>query len=157
MAKQQKFSLNYKDDDLLSLVKQCNHRALAAWALDCVERVLPYYVAEFPHDSRPRAALETLEEWRQTGQFSMNVIRSAALAAHAAARGVGADSPARSAARAAGQAVACAHVPAHALAAANYALQAVHRAHRQSDPDSAVADERTWQYLRLLELQDTSP
>jgi hypothetical protein len=151
--KEASFSLNSKDEKLAALVERSSHRVLAAWVIDCVERVLPYFENEFPHDARPRAALETLQEWRQTGEFSMKVIRSAALGAHAAAREVGADSPARSAARAAGQAVACAHVPAHALAAANYALQAVHRAHSENDPVSAVADERAWQYQHLLELQ----
>jgi hypothetical protein len=42
----------------------------------------------------------------------MAAIRKASLDAHAAARDVGADTPARSAARAASQAVATAHVPA---------------------------------------------
>ena len=154
--KKSRFSLNIKDEALLALVTESDQRILAAWAIDCVERVLPYFEAEFPHDTRPRAALETLEAWRQTGKFNMQVIRSAALTAHAAARDAGTDSPARSAARAAGQAVACAHVPAHALAAANYALQAVHQAHSQSDADAAVMAERIWQYQRLLALQDTS-
>ena len=57
----------------------------------------------------------------------MEDIRGASLAAHAAARETGEDSPARSAARAAGQAVATAHVRTHSLAAANYALQAAWR------------------------------
>lgn len=152
--KKGKFSLNFKDEILQALVANSDHRTLGLWAADCVERVLPYFENEYPQDARPRAALVTLEKWRQTGQFSMHVIRAAALAAHAAARAVGADTPARSAARAAGQAVACAHVPAHALAAANYALQAIHRAHSQADPVKAVADERVWQYQHLLELQD---
>lgn len=152
--KKGKFSLNFKDETLLALVDKSDHRTLGLWAANCVERVLSYFENEYPQDARPRAALIALEEWRKTGLFSMSVIRSAALAAHAAAREVGADTPARSAARAAGQAVACAHVPEHALAAANYALQAVHRAHSQDDPDGAVADERAWQYQHLLELQD---
>jgi hypothetical protein len=155
--KKSRFSLNIRDEKLTALVEHSSQRVLAAWAIDCVRRVLPCFEEQFPDDLRPRAALETLHTWIDSGEFSMKVIRSASLAAHAAAREVASDSPARSAARAAGQAVACAHVPAHALAAANYALQAVHRAHSQDAPDSAVADERDWQYLRLLELQDTSP
>lgn len=151
-----RFNLNVKDEQLTDLVRNSSQLSLAAWAIDCASRVLPYFETEFPHDPRPRAALEALEAWRQTGQFSMKFIRQASLAAHAAAREVGTDSPARSAARACGQAVACAHVPAHALAAANYALQAVHRAHSQDNPDTAVEDERAWQYQRLLDLQSTS-
>lgn len=100
-----KFSLNVKDEALLELVKQTDHRTLAAWAIACVERVLPYFTELFPHDPRPSAALEALQRWINTGEFSMATIRAAALASHAAAREVGEDTPARSAARSAGQAV----------------------------------------------------
>ena len=103
------------------------------------------------HPYRPRQAIETLQAWIDTGVFRMVTIRQAALASHAAAREVGEDNPARSAARAAGQAVATAHVPTHAIGAANYALQAIHRATNSSDADAAVAKERDWQYQHLLE------
>ena len=85
----------------------------------------------------------------------MAVIRNASLTSHAAAREVAEDNAARSAARAAGQAVATAHVPTHSIGAANYALQAIHRATIPSDADAAVSRERDWQYLRLLELRKT--
>jgi len=147
------FSLNFKDEDLRMLILQTNHRTLAMWAIDCVKRVLPYYKQAFPDDPRPQCALGTLQEWIETGQFNMKTIREAALASHAAAREVGEDNPARSVARAAGQAVATAHVPTHALAAANYALQAIHRAHLEDEPNHAVANERAWQYQRLVDLQ----
>jgi hypothetical protein len=87
-----------------------------------------------------------------TGEFRMADIRKASLASHAAARDVGEDNAARSAARAAGQAVATAHVPTHSIGAANYALQAIHRASSSSDAEAAVAKERHWQYQHLLEL-----
>jgi len=82
----------------------------------------------------------------------MAVIRKASLDSHAAAREVGEDNAARSAARAAGQAVATAHVPTHSIGAANYALQAIHRATDSSDADATVAKERDWQYQHLLKL-----
>jgi hypothetical protein len=68
---------------------------------------------------------------------------------------VGEDNAARSAARAAGQAVATAHVPTHSVGAANYALQATHRASNSSDADAATAKERVWQYQHLLELRNS--
>ncbi|MDQ6834355.1 MAG: hypothetical protein M3008_13245, partial [Chloroflexota bacterium] len=85
--------------------------------------------------------------------FTMSVIRKASLDAHAAARDVGEDSPARSAARAAGQAVATAHVPRHALGPAIYGQQAIYRA---TDSEDAVKRERNWQYQRLLRLRETT-
>ena len=138
------------------LVKGTNKRTLAVWAIDCAERVLPYFEENYPGDRRPRDALIALRAWITTGIFRMADIREASLAAHAAAREVGEDTPARSAARAAGQAVATAHVPTHSLGAAIYAQQAVWRAASLSDTDAAVAGERDWQYRRLLLLREKS-
>jgi len=137
---------------MVELVSKTDHRTLAVWAVDCVERVMPHFEEKFPEDHRPRYAIEILRAWMNTGESRMAVIRKASLASHAAARDIGEDSAARSAARAAGQAVATAHVPTHSIGAANYALQAVHRASTSSDADAAVVKERRWQYHHLLEL-----
>lgn len=144
-----KFSMVRKDEAMVALVKKTDQQTLAVWAIACAERVLPYFESEFPADLRPRRAVATLQAWLKTGVFSMAVIRKASLDAHAAAREVGEDNPARSAARAAGQAVATAHVPAHALGAAIYALQAIHRASNSAEAEAAVAQERDWQYQHL--------
>jgi hypothetical protein len=153
-----KFSLTDRDEALEALVAQTEHRTLAVWAKECAERVLPFVEAAFPEDARPRQALDTLQVWIDTGVFRMAVIRSASLGAHAAARAVGEDNPARSAARAAGQAVATAHVRTHAPGAAIYALQTIYRATGAEDVAAAMAAERAWQFTRLLQLtQGGSP
>jgi hypothetical protein len=148
------FSVTHRDESMIALVGKTDHTTLAVWAMDCVERVLPYFEERYPEDHRPRNALEALQAWKDTGVFKMAEIRKASLASHAAAREVGEESAARSAARAAGQAVATAHVPTHSIGAANYALQATHRASSSSHADDAVAKERNWQYQHLLELRD---
>lgn len=145
-----RFSIAREDEELRELVGKTAPRVLAAWAIACAERVLPYFEDELPRDCRPRQALATLAAWVDTGVFRMEVIRGAALAAHAAAREAGAESPARSAARAAGQAVATAHVPRHAYGAAIYAQQAIYRATNAMD---AAATERNWQYQRLAQMR----
>ncbi|MDQ6906961.1 MAG: hypothetical protein M3176_09040 [Chloroflexota bacterium] len=139
---------------MVNLARTTDQKILAAWAIDCVEHVMPYFEEKYPQDNRPRKAIEALQEWMETGIFKMLIIRKASLDAHAAARDVGEDSPARSAARAAGQAVATAHVPQHALGSAIYAQQALYRATTPSDGDTAVAKERDWQYQHLLALKD---
>jgi len=157
MKEKSKFSVTFKDDSIVKLVRKTDHRTLAIWAVDCVERVMPYFEEAHPEDPRPRKAIETLQKWIHTGIFKMADIRKASLDAHAAAREVGEDNAARSAARAAGQAVATAHVPTHSIAAANYALQAIHRTVKPSDVDAAIAKERDWQYQHLLELKNSNP
>jgi len=150
--KKSKFSLAQHKDHFVELVKKIDHKTLAIWAIDCAERVLPYFEGKYPGDQRPRQAIETLQAWTNTGVFKMAVIRKASLSSHAAAREVGENNAARSAAHAAGQAVATAHVPTHSIGAAIYALQAIHRATNAADADAAVAKERDWQYGHLLEL-----
>ena len=149
------FSLARRDVAMEKLVRETDQTTLAIWAVDCVERVLPYFEIEHPRDNRPGKALDTLQNWINTGVFSMADIRKAALDAHLAAREVGKDNAARSAARAAGQAAAIAHVPAHALAAAAYAQQAISRATNSSGAGAAVARERDWQYRHLCVLKQS--
>ena len=151
--KNSKFSLtSFKDERIVELVKKTSQKTLAVWAIDCAERVLPYFEQKYPEDRRPRTAIDALRIWIITGEFKMAVIRKASLDAHTAARKVGEDNSARSAARAAGQAVATAHVPAHSIGAAIYSLQAVYKAAGPSDTDASVDKERDWQYRHLLEL-----
>src|SRR6185503_10441788 len=150
--KKSKFSLAKHKNQFLELVNKTDQKTLALWAIDCAERVLPYFEENFPADPRPRQAIETLQAWIDTGVFNMAVIRKASLSSHAAARDIGEDNAARSAARAAGQAVATAHVPTHSIGAAIYALQSIHRVMDAAEADAAVAKERDWQFRHLLEL-----
>ena len=154
--KKAKFSLAHfrKDERIVELVNNTDQKTLAVWAIDCAERVLPYFEEAYPKDQRPRKAIETLKTWINTGVFQMTVIRTASLDSHAAAREVGKESAARSAARAAGHVVATAHVPTHAIGAAIYALQAIHQATNASDADAAVGKEREWQYQHLRRLKE---
>lgn len=148
---------NPREGKIAELARKTDHKTLAAWALDCAERVLPYFESKYPEDKRPRAAIETGRNWVKTGVFSMAVIRKASLDSHAAARDRKNDAVARSAARAAGQAVATAHVPAHALAAAAYAATAIRDAAEPADADASVAKEREWQYHHLVKLGKITP
>ena len=103
--KKPKFKLTQRDETLEALVAQTDHRTLGVWAKACAERVLPYFEQALPEDARPRQALETLQAWIETGQFSM-AVTGALWAPSGAGRGRG--QPGASAARAAGQAVATA-------------------------------------------------
>jgi hypothetical protein len=152
--KSAQFSMTRRDVPMAELAGKASHQTLAVWAIECAGRVLPYFEQRNTHDGRPRRAIETLKHWLDTGVFSMAVIRKASLDAHAAAREVGEDSPARSAARAAGQAVATAHVRRHAIGSAIYAQQAVFRAAEPSKAEAAAVAERDWQYRRLRALAE---
>jgi hypothetical protein len=121
-----------------------DQRLLAMWAVDCVERVLPLFEQAYPHDDRPRNALDVCRTWIRTGIFKMADIRAASLAAHAAARTAKENNAACFAARGAGQALATAHVPQHAFGGAYYALKAIAAA-APAHAKGAVATEHDWQ------------
>ncbi len=146
-----KIAVKVHEGEIAEFARGVEHKALATWALDCAERVLGYFEERYPHDGRPRAAIETGREWVRTGVFRMAVIRKASLDAHAAARAVETDDVARSVARAAGQAVATAHVRTHALGAAAYAATVVRDL---TDSNEAVEKERQWQYRHLVKISE---
>jgi len=138
---------------MLSMKGECanrldeqDHRSLVRWAADCAEHVLTYFEAKYPKDDRPRKAIEAGRAWAHRA-IAMSELRTAALAAHAAARD--ADyAPGRAAARAAGHAAATAHVVGHARHAAAYAVTA---AAAYPEIAAASATERDWQYRCLPE------
>jgi hypothetical protein len=126
-----------------------DQKALAAWAADCAERVLPLFENTCPGDDRPRKAIEACREWVRTGIFNMDVIRKASLSSHAAAREAP-NEAACYAARAAGQAVGTAHVTQHTYGAAYYALKAIVAAD-PANADANVLREFQWELQRVPE------
>ncbi len=126
-----------------------DQRALALWASDCAEHVLPYFEQEYPQDDRPRKAIEAVRAWVR-GEVRVGEVRAAAVAAHAAARDSDKGAP-RAAARAAGQAAGTAHMAGHAPHAAAYAVKVATYAAASTYAATAAAAELDWQYGRLPE------
>ncbi|HEY9723290.1 MAG TPA: hypothetical protein V6D47_14870, partial [Oscillatoriaceae cyanobacterium] len=114
------------------------HHALALWAADCAEHVLPIFEARHPEDGRPRKAIEATRAWA-CGKLRLGEGHAAALAAHAAAREA-ADPAAKAAARAAGHAFGTAHLIDHAPHAALYAASAVAQAAAWELADTVLAE-----------------
>lgn len=116
-----------------------DRRAVAAWAADCAERVLPLFEAEAPDDPRARDAIERARAYARGEVDAAGQIRMRFVAGRAAAS---ASSPAgAAAARSAAQASGVAHMGAHALGAAAYAAKAVALA-EPDDPDAAARELR---------------
>lgn len=122
-------------------LSEADRRLVAAWAADCVERVLGLFEAEAPDDDRPRALIA------RTRAFSRGELNTAEEIRRRFTGGVGAGEVktpvATAVARAAGQAVAVCHMGAHALSAAAYAAKAIGLAnpHRPE----VVENEIRWQ------------
>ncbi|HUW64982.1 MAG TPA: hypothetical protein VMW83_09850 [Spirochaetia bacterium] len=137
---------------IAELLSKRDHRALVLWATDCAEHVLPYFEEKYLKDNRPRKAIEAGCAWVR-GEIAMSEARTAAFAAHAAARDTN-QAAACAAARAAGHAAATAHVAGHAVHAATYAAKAATYAADPTDAGANTAKERNWQFQQLLNLGD---
>lgn len=106
-------------------------RAIGGWSADCAARALPIFEAHAGSDGRPRAAIDGIREFAAGGK-RVALLRTLALAAHAAARDVD-DPAAAAAARAAGTAAASAythpladvHQTKHVVGSAAYAALAL--------------------------------
>jgi hypothetical protein len=114
-----------------------DQRSLTLWACDCAEAVLRLFEERYPEDDRPRKAIEAARAWVRA-EIKVGEVRTAAFAAHAAARESD-DPTATAAARAAGQAAGTAHVRGHARHAYDYALNALAIA----EGEQAAASERS--------------
>lgn len=127
--------------------KPAIHHALASWAALCAERALPIFEEHRPGDGRPRAAIESVRAWMRD-EIPMTACRTAAFAAHAAARdATEVDAlDAVAAARAAGQAAAVAHMFDHSPHAATYAAKAIGL---HGGGPAAQKAERSWQWENL--------
>lgn len=122
-------------------LSEADRRAVAAWAADCAERVLPIFEAAAPGDGRPRNLLA------RTRAFARGELDVAEGIRRRFAGGVPAGEvrapAAAAAARAAGQAAATPHMGAHALGAAAYAAKAAGLA--APDRTNAIGEEVRWQ------------
>ena len=127
-------------------LNDADHRLLALWAATCAEHVLHFFEQAHPGDERPHQAIEQARAWAR-GEITMTQARTAAFAAHDAARE--ASGAAKEAARAAGHAVAVAHMADHELGAAAYAIRAVRATADPDDRDGAGSAECQWQRTQL--------
>lgn len=140
----QKFVDTDTKEAIEELLKVMDHQTAALWVADCTEHIIQYFEEKHPQDDRPRKAIEAASAWVQ-GEIGIGEARKVAFAAREAL-----DPTAVATARAAGQTAATAHMFGHAIHASTYAVKSV--AYATNFDAAAIANERTWQYQRLLDL-----
>ncbi|MCA0251164.1 MAG: hypothetical protein LCH76_02505 [Actinobacteria bacterium] len=126
-------------------LSEADRRAVALWAADCAERVLPLFEAEAPSDGHPADAIARARAFGRGELDAAGQIRQRFVAGRAAGAvtGPAAVASARSAAQASG----VAHMGAHALGAAAYAAKAAGLA----SGDDAADAEISWQLDHMSE------
>ena len=129
-------------------------RILQTFALDCAERALPVYEAEYPGDLRVRAAIEVSRRYLR-GEATIDEVRAAAEAAYVAAAKAEAGAAARAAD--AGEAAARAAAARAVTKASNNA--GVNAGYAAEDAAYAAANhdaERRWQRAHLIKLLEAA-
>ena len=134
-------------DRLCRLLVAQNQHDLAAWAMQCVQHILPLLPpaveADAVHD-----VFDLLKRW-QNGQADVAQLRQTGFALHKLAKEQ--QNPVATAVlRAAGQAVGVGHMKEHAPVCGDYAVKAVGLANGQNP--QAVSQERQWQLEQLQQI-----
>ncbi len=138
--------------ELKKLIEQQMHRTLVMWALDCAKIPLAQFEKKYPHELRPRAALELCEAWSR-GKVKMPVAKRAILDAHAVAKEMN-DPEYCALCHAIGHAGATVHVETHALGLPFYELTALVIRYGKNKFQEKVCDKIDYYYNRLLYWQE---
>jgi hypothetical protein len=158
MIDMNKFSLTKHDDELLDIIKPVKqysneHRILAIWAIDCLNRILPLFEMKYPSEIILKTAVGTLQKWIN-GEIKMWDARKYTYTVLALAKTMEKyDKPYSQIVRATSHCLATCHVPTHSEGTAMYAVSAIKLINKSKD-DAVVLmeNERIWQINHLKEL-----
>lgn len=140
--------------DLKKLIEQQSHRTLVMWTLECAKVPLAQFEEKYPHELRPRRALELCEDWAR-GEIKMPVAKRAILDAHAVAKEID-DRVYGALCHAIGHAGATVHVETHALGLPFYELTAIVFQYREIGYQTKVQEKINYYYQQLLYWQENT-
>ncbi len=158
MVDMREFSLTKHDDELYKIinpVKQYSdeHKILAIWAIDCLNRILPLFRNKYPEETIPDTAVYTLNKWINDA-IKMWDARKYTYTVLALAKSMGKDDkPYSQIVRAASHCLATCHVPTHSEGTAMYVVSAIKLMNLgKNNVLELMEDERIWQINHLKEL-----
>ncbi len=148
-----KFSLTKHDPIIIDLIKICDHKILATWAIDCLNRVIPYYMENYPTELTPFNAINILKKW-QNDEISMWEARKYCWSILKLAKILEQDDKiACLILRATSHTLATCHVKTHAEGCAMYIIAVIKEINKnKNNVINLMEEERTWQINKLNEL-----
>lgn len=153
-----KFSLTKHDDELLDIIKPVKqysneHKVLALWAIDCLNRVLPLFETKYPNETILKTAVDTLQKWINDEIRMWDARKYAYIVLALAKTMEKTDKPYSQIVRAASHCLATCHVPTHSEGTAMYVVSAIKLLNKgRADVIKLMEDERIWQINHLKEL-----
>jgi len=148
------FPLPKKDIRMIELIETIDHKILATWSIDCLERFMPYLESKYPNEERPRKAINILKDWIDD-EITMWEARKYCYPVLAFAREIEeTDKVGCQIARACNHALATCHVPTHCEGVTIYTLSAIQYQNiNQDNVMKLMEEEREWQINHLLKLR----
>ncbi|MFA5528045.1 MAG: putative immunity protein [Peptostreptococcales bacterium] len=158
MIDMNKFTLTKHDDELLDIIKPVKqysneHKILALWAINCLNRILPLFEVKYPNEIILKTAVGTLQKWIN-GEIKMWDARKYTYTVLALAKTMEKeDKPYSQIVRATSHCLATCHVPTHSEGTAMYVISAIKLLNKgKGDVVVLMENERVWQINHLKEL-----
>ncbi len=158
MIDMNKFSLTKHDDELFDIIKPVKqysneHKILALWAIDCLNRILPLFEMKYPNEIILKTAVGTLQKWIND-EIKMWDARKYTYTVLGLAKTMEKDDkPYSQVVRATSHCLATCHVPTHSEGTAMYVVSAIKLINKsKGDVVALMENERIWQINRLKEL-----
>ncbi|MBU0996590.1 MAG: hypothetical protein KKE16_00930 [Firmicutes bacterium] len=150
-----RFTLTKHDNELFSIIKPVKqnseeHKILAKWAIDCLNRVLPEYRLKYPNETILDIAVDTLKAWIDD-KIKMWDARKYTYTVLKLAKDIEKlDKPYSQIVRATSHCLATCHVPTHAEGTAMYVVSAIKLINeKKENVIQLMEDERRWQLEHL--------
>lgn len=148
-----KFSLTKHDPEIQDLISKTNHKVLAQWAIDCLNRIFYIFEERYPNENIPQTAIKILSDWMKD-KITMWEARKYCWTVLELARKIeNEDKVCCQIVRATSHCLATCHVPTHAEGTAMYVISAIK--YLNKDKENVIElmeNERKWQIKHLIEL-----
>lgn len=149
-----KFSLAKHDPEIQDLISKTEHKILAQWAIDCLNRVFYIFEERYPDENIPQTAIKILNDW-MNDKITMWKARKYCWIVLKLAREIEKeDKVCCQIVRATSHCLATCHVPTHAEGTAMYVISAIKYLNiAKENVIKLMEDERKWQIKHLKELR----
>lgn len=149
------FPLPKKDIRIKELIEIMEQKTLAIWAIDCLERFMPYLELNYPNEERPRTAINILKSWIND-EITMWEARKYCWKVLAFGREIEeSDKVGCQIVRACSHTLATCHVPSHYQGVMIYTLSAIQYQNMDRENVKELMEkEKEWQINHLLELKE---
>lgn len=148
------FSLTKHDPEIQDLISKTDHKILARWAIDCLNRVFYIFEERYPNEEVPKTATNILEDWMED-KITMWEARKYCWTVLELARKIEKkDKVCCQIVRETSHCLATCHVPTHAEGTAMYVISTIKYINQgKQDVIKFMEDERKWQIEHLIELR----